>query len=118
MYFHQIHRHAELSSAHGEHQDTICVRPYASEEALLTYAREELGCAGMTPVWLSCYVDGCRQELHADVPHGPWSFVLSLTNWEDRKYTGGETQLLKPAVGAAVVFRGVQGVFRGCLGGM
>ena len=49
---------------------TLRIRPYASEEALLTYAREELGCAGVTPVWLSCYVDGCRQELHADVPHG------------------------------------------------
>ena len=31
---------------------------YATEEALVTYAREELGCAGVTPVWLSCYVDG------------------------------------------------------------
>ena len=33
------------------------------ESTLLTFAREQLGCAGITPVWLSCYVDGCRQEL-------------------------------------------------------
>lgn len=64
----------------------------------MTYAREELGCAGVTPVWLSCYVDGCRQELHADVPHGPWAFVLSLTRWDARKFTGGETFILKPEV--------------------
>ena len=92
---------------------------YPAEESLLTYAREELGCAGITPVWLSCYVDGCRQELHADVPHGPWAFVLSLTRWDSaeeegwedenaggrergrrrrRKFTGGETLILKPDV--------------------
>ena len=66
------------------------------ESTLLTFAREQLGCAGITPVWLSCYVDGCRQELHADVPHGPWAFVLSLTDWKARKFTGGETLILKP----------------------
>mmetsp|Transcript_33912 Transcript_33912/g.85372 ORF Transcript_33912/g.85372 Transcript_33912/m.85372 type:complete len:390 (-) Transcript_33912:69-1238(-) len=68
------------------------------EAALLTYARRELGCAGVTPVWLSCYVDGCRQELHADVPHGPWAFVLSLTRWEARRFTGGETFVMRPEV--------------------
>ena len=41
-------------------------------------------------------MDGCRQELHADVPHGPWAFVLSLTDWKARKFTGGETLILKP----------------------
>ena len=93
------------------------------ESALAEYAAAELGCVGMTPLWLSCYVDGCEQHLHADVPHGPWAFVLSLTNWttsdEDpgsipdgsssqkstksksdapaaRAFTGGETILLRP----------------------
>ena len=68
----------------------------ALEEALLTYARETLGCSTMTPVWLSNYVDGMRQEIHADVPHGPFAFVLSLTNWDKRRFTGGETFLLRP----------------------
>ena len=44
------------------------------EAALLTYARTELGCSALTPVWLSNYVDGMRQEIHADVPNGPWAF--------------------------------------------
>jgi hypothetical protein len=48
-------------------------------------------------VWLSYYVNGCRQELHADVPHGPWAFVLSLTP-AARTFTGGETMLLQPHV--------------------
>lgn len=48
-----------------------------------------------------------RQELHADVSHGPWAFVLSLTPWEERKFSGGETFMLRPEVlrywnGAAV----------------
>lgn len=36
------------------------------------------------------------QELHADSPHGPWAFVLSLTDWENRGFTGGETTIFKP----------------------
>ena len=67
------------------------------EEALLQYGREALGCAGISPIWLSYYVSGCRQELHADVPHGPWAFVLSLTP-EQRTFTGGETMILQPHV--------------------
>ena len=66
------------------------------EASLLTYARTELGCSALTPVWLSNYVDGMRQEIHADVPNGPWAFVLSLTDWDERKFSGGETFMLRP----------------------
>lgn len=38
------------------------------------------------------------QELHADNPHGPWAFVLSLTQWEGRPFSGGETLILQPHV--------------------
>ena len=68
------------------------------EDSLLCYAQEKLGCRSITPVWLSYYVDGCGQELHADVPHGPWAFVLSLTRWEGRRFEGGETEILRPHV--------------------
>ena len=64
---------------------------------LVTWGRRNLGCHDVSPPWLSCYVEGCRQELHADVPHGPWAFVYSLTLWNQRQFTGGETLLLKPA---------------------
>ena len=37
-----------------------------------------------------------RQELHTDSPHGPLAFVLSLTEWEGRSITGGETMLFQP----------------------
>ena len=78
--------------------DYFPARDFAAlERRLGAYARDELGCAGVTPVWLSCYVEGMRQELHADVPHGPWAFVLSLTRWDERTWTGGETLILKPS---------------------
>ncbi|GAB5371227.1 hypothetical protein AAMO2058_001561400 [Amorphochlora amoebiformis] len=66
------------------------------EESLASYAQEVLGCRSVSPIWLSYYVDGCFQEMHADVPHGPWAFVLSLTDWENREFIGGETRIMRP----------------------
>lgn len=67
------------------------------EGQLLRFGQERLGCGNISPVWLSCYVSGCRQEAHADLPHGPWAFVLSLTP-SPRRFSGGETFILKPKV--------------------
>ncbi len=75
---------------------TRCLRSKL-EAALLDYGRETLGCGAISPIWLSYYISGCRQELHADVPHGPYAFVLSLTP-PKRAFTGGETMLLQPHV--------------------
>jgi hypothetical protein len=47
---------------------------------------------------LSFYTDGCEQALHADVPQGPLAYVLSLTRWDERQFTGGETTILQPAI--------------------
>ena len=63
---------------------------------LVAWGRETLGCHDISPPWLSCYVDGCRQELHGDLPHGPWAFVYSLTL--RRCFTGGQTLLLRDDV--------------------
>lgn len=65
---------------------------------LVEWGRETLGCHDISPPWLSCYVDGCRQELHGDLPHGPWAFVFSLTNWRGRAFRGGETVMLRDEV--------------------
>lgn len=61
--------------------------------ALSSWGAANLGTDKVTPTWLSFYTDGCRQELHSDVVQGTWSFVFSLTRWEDRAFTGGETML-------------------------
>ncbi len=68
------------------------------ENSLLEWGRRNLGCTGISPSWLSYYVDGCEQQLHSDVPHGPWAFVYSLTPWRGRKFSGGETMILRPSV--------------------
>ncbi|KAK9838256.1 hypothetical protein WJX81_000606 [Elliptochloris bilobata] len=69
----------------------------ALEDALLEFGERQLGCRGMSPAWVACYVDGCRQELHTDAPHGPWAFVLSLTPAQ-RAFAGGDTLLMQPHV--------------------
>lgn len=61
---------------------------------LVQWGRENLGCHDISPPWLSYYVDGCFQNLHSDVPHGPWAFVYSLN--DSKHFSGGETLLLKP----------------------
>lgn len=67
-------------------------------QTLVTWGRENLGCFDISPPWLSYYTDGHFQNWHADVPHGPWAFVFSITNWDERKFEGGETQLIKPNI--------------------
>lgn len=61
------------------------------------WARENLGCTAITPPWLSYYIEGCEQKFHADVPHGPWAFVFSLSP-KKRLFQGGETMLLRPEI--------------------
>jgi hypothetical protein len=65
---------------------------------LVLWGRRTLGCWDISPPWMSCYIEGCKQELHSDVPHGPWAFVFSLTPWKNRKFSGGETLVLRPEV--------------------
>ncbi|CAN0009600.1 unnamed protein product, partial [Ascophyllum nodosum] len=67
-------------------------------EALTKFGQEKLGCCAIPPPWLSVYVDNCEQRFHTDSWHGPWAFVLSLTDWDNRGFTGGETMILKPHV--------------------
>lgn len=65
---------------------------------LVEWGRRTLGCHDISPPWLSLYVEGCRQELHGDLPHGPFAFVFSLTPWQRRAFTGGETLLVREEV--------------------
>lgn len=61
---------------------------------LVQWGRQNLGCHDISPPWLSYYTDGCFQNLHSDVPHGPWAFVYSLTP-NHKGFSGGETLILK-----------------------
>jgi hypothetical protein len=65
---------------------------------LVAFGRRTLGCHDISPPWLSCYVEGCEQRLHGDLPHGPWAFVFSLTRWNSRVFRGGETLVVRDQV--------------------
>ncbi|MFT3697095.1 MAG: 2OG-Fe(II) oxygenase [Kofleriaceae bacterium] len=70
----------------------------AFHRRLVAWGRATLGCHDVSPPWLSCYIDGCRQELHGDLPHGPYAFVYSLTPWRGRVFRGGETLMVRDEV--------------------
>jgi hypothetical protein len=59
-------------------------------ERLRVWSAQTLGLARVTWPYLSCYVAGCRQELHNDSANGRFGYVYSLTR-EDRKTLGGDT---------------------------
>jgi hypothetical protein len=63
----------------------------AFHQRLVWWGRRTLGCHDVAPPWLSCYVNGCEQRLHGDLPHGQFAFVFSLTKWAQRTFRGGET---------------------------
>ncbi|KAL4425577.1 hypothetical protein ABPG75_009593 [Micractinium tetrahymenae] len=65
--------------------------------ALAAYGQRALGCSGVSPLSLSYYTEGCRHSWHCAAPHGPFSFALSLTRWEGRRFGGGEVMLLQPS---------------------
>jgi hypothetical protein len=62
------------------------------------WARSELGVMEVRPPNLSIYINGCRQALHNDVKNGRWAYVFSLTRWDERKFEGGETLLIREEV--------------------
>jgi hypothetical protein len=70
----------------------------AFHQRLVWWGRRTLGCHDVSPPWLSCYVNGCEQRLHGDLPHGPVAFVFSLTKWDRRTFRGGETLLVRDEV--------------------
>ena len=94
-YWHVPDQYTVLRTPAWEYFPEAVYRPF--HEALVLWGRRTLGCWDVSPPWLSNYVDGCQQHLHADVPHGPWAFVFSLTPARPR-FQGGETLILRPEV--------------------
>jgi hypothetical protein len=62
-------------------------------EQIVTWGRKNLGCWDISPPWLSLYLDGHYQNAHADKPHGPFAFVLSLCHHS--RFKGGSTFVFK-----------------------
>ncbi|MGE0709716.1 MAG: hypothetical protein AB7N76_22160 [Planctomycetota bacterium] len=92
-YWHLPDQYTQLRTMAWEYFPEELYRPF--HETIVRWARETLGCWDTSPPWLSCYIDGCQQHLHSDVPHGPWAWVFSLSPRELR-FHGGETLILRP----------------------
>lgn len=56
---------------------------------------------GLLPIGLPNFhmmIDGCTLGLHSDFHNGTLGFVYSLTRWQNRKFLGGETLLMRDGV--------------------
>lgn len=65
---------------------------------LRLWCMENLGLAPVGVPGLHLMINGCRLGLHSDFHNGAWGYVYSLTRWENRRFSGGETLLLKDGV--------------------
>lgn len=65
-------------------------------DRLSSWALETLGLPRLTGITLSLYSNGCGQGLHNDAENGQLACVYSLTRWDHRRFSGGETLILKP----------------------
>lgn len=64
-------------------------------QELSAWTFRNLGLSQVSRPYLSLYVNGCSQGLHNDSENGRFAYVFSLTDWGRRRFTGGETVLLK-----------------------
>lgn len=67
-------------------------------QRLRLWCMENLGLMPLGMPSLHLMVNGCRLGLHSDFHNGTWGYVYSLTRWEDRRFSGGETLLLRDGV--------------------
>lgn len=62
------------------------------------WCEETLGLLPMGCPYLHLMINGCRLGLHSDFHNGVWGYVYSLTRWQERKFNGGETLLLRDGI--------------------
>ena len=57
----------------------------------ITELGRAIGCAAITPPWISLYQTGDCQNFHTDSTHGPMAFTFSLSKGYGKSFFGGET---------------------------
>src|SRR5579862_1962036 len=70
----------------------LCERFFAG---LARLAVERFGMTVATWPFLSLYVAGCSQGIHNDSRNGRLGYVFSLTEWDRRRFSGGETMIFR-----------------------
>jgi hypothetical protein len=67
-------------------------------QRLRLWCMENLGLLPVVAPNLNLMVNGCRLGFHSDFHNGTWGYVYSLTRWEGRRFSGGETLLMRDGV--------------------
>jgi hypothetical protein len=67
-------------------------------QRLRSWCMENLGLVPMGVPLLHLMVNGCKLGLHSDFHNGVWGYVYSLTRWERKNFSGGETLLLRDGI--------------------
>ena len=62
---------------------------------LRVFAAQQFGLQASGNPFLSMYINGCGQNIHNDARNGRLAYVYSLTRWNERGFTGGETFVYK-----------------------
>jgi hypothetical protein len=63
----------------------------AFTNALVAYSGQHFGIKLVTWPFISIYLNGMGQGVHNDACNGVYGYVFSLTRWDQRRFTGGET---------------------------
>ena len=67
-------------------------------QRLRQWCLDNLGLLPMRLPFLNLMVNGCRLGLHSDFHNGAWGYVYSLTRWQTRRFSGGETLLMRDGI--------------------
>lgn len=62
---------------------------------LMIWGKNHLGTDSISDPWISIYINGFEQRIHADLNQGDWAFVLSLTENPEINFSGGETFIFR-----------------------
>lgn len=67
-------------------------------DRLHSWCLERLGLVPVFEPKLHLMINGCSLSLHSDFHNGAMGYVYSLTRWDGRKFTGGETLLFRDGI--------------------
>lgn len=78
--------------------DVLGIELYDDFQNYLRMFARQLGFHNVTGSLLSFYRSGDFQSTHSDMKNGSLAYVYSLTDWANRKFTGGETLVARPDI--------------------
>lgn len=91
-------RQVQYSMTRAQCNAVFSESAYEDLVADITELGRSIGCAAITPPWISLYGDAQMQNWHIDPTQGSMAWTLSLSTGYGSTFTGGETCLMTPNV--------------------